>query len=146
VHRVVDDDSYRTAIDIWRNWAETNKGSYELLTLDYEPVPKSLTDASNAQNGGNAMQMPDGPWFWISYILETPPGMSQAEYDALQASFSQMVDSVGNAEGLPLFINDASFDQDPLATFSTYSELRQIKAKYDPDGFFAQKTGGWSFA
>lgn len=146
VHRVIDDDSYKTAIDAWRNWAETNKGSYELLTFDYEPVPKSLTDASNAQNGGNAMQMPEGPWFWISYILETPPGMPQAQYDAVQASFAKMVDSVGNAKDLPLFINDASFDQSPLATFSTYSRLQQIKAKYDPDGFFAQKTGGWSFA
>ncbi|EEA23660.1 hypothetical protein TMatcc_006744 [Talaromyces marneffei ATCC 18224] len=146
VHRVVDDDSYKIAINAWRNWAQRNKGYYELLTLDYEPVPKSLTDASNAQNGGNAMQMPDGPWFWISYILETPPSMSQADYDTVQASFAEMVDSVGNAEGLPLFINDASLDQNPLATFSTYSELQQIKAKYDPDAFFTQKTGGWSFA
>jgi FAD/FMN-containing dehydrogenase len=146
VHRVINDDSYKTAIVAWRNWAEANKGTYELLTFDYEPVPKSLTDASNSQNGGNAMQMPDGPWFWISYILETPPGMSQADYDAVQASFAEMVDSVDNAEDLPLFINDASFDQNPLATFSTYSELQQIKAKYDPDGFFAQRTGGWSLA
>lgn len=145
VHRVIDDDSYKTALDAWRNWAETNKGSYELLTFDYEPVPKSLTDASNAQNGGNAMQMPDGPWYWISYILETPPGMSQVDYDAVQTSFANMVDSVGNAKDLPLFVNDASFDQNPLATFSTYSDLQQIKAKYDPDGFFSQKTGGWSF-
>jgi FAD/FMN-containing dehydrogenase len=146
VHRVIDDDSHERAIGAWRDWAETNKGAYELLTFDYEPVPKSLTDASNAQNGGNAMQMPDGPWVWISYILETPQGMSQADYDAVQASFAKMVDSVGNAGGLPLFVNDAGFDQNPLATFSTYSELQQIKAKYDPDGFFAQKTGGWSFA
>lgn len=114
VHRVLDNNSYKIAIDAWRDWAETNKGSYELLTFDYEPVPKSLTDASNAQNGGNAMQMPDGPWFWISYNLETPPGMSRAEYDAVQASFAKMVDSVGNAEDLPLFMNDASFDQKPV--------------------------------
>lgn len=146
VHRVINDDSYETAISAWRDWAETNKGAYELLTFDYEPVPRSLTEASNSQNGGNAMQMPDGPWFWISYILETPPGMSQADYDAVQASFAKMVDYIGNSKDLPLFINDASFDQNPLATFSTYSDLQQIKAKYDPDGFFAQKTGGWSFA
>ncbi|KAH8701954.1 hypothetical protein BGW36DRAFT_394738 [Talaromyces proteolyticus] len=145
VHRVTD-DSYKTSIDAWRNWAETNKGRYELLSFDYEPVPQSLTDASNAQNGGNAMQMPDGPWFWISYILETPPGMSQVDYDAVQDSFRGMVDSVGNAEGLPLFINDASVDQNPLSSFSTYAELQKIKKKYDPDGFFVEKTGGWSFA
>jgi FAD binding domain len=145
VHQVTD-DSYKTALNAWRNWAESNKGRYKLLTFDFEPVPESLTEASNAQNGGNAMQMPPGPWYWISYILETPSLMSQVDYDAVQASFKEMVDSVGNAEGLPLFINDASVDQNPLATFSTFAELQEIQSKYDPDGFFAGKTGGWSFA
>ncbi|OKL58849.1 hypothetical protein UA08_05863 [Talaromyces atroroseus] len=145
VHQVTD-NSYKAALNAWRNWAETNKGRYELLTFDFEPVPESLTEASNAQNGGNAMQMPAGPWYWISYILETPPFMSQVDYDAVQTSFKEMVDSVGNADGLPLFINDASADQNPLSTFSTFAELQQIKNKYDPDGFFTGKTGGWSFA
>ncbi|KAH0389919.1 FAD-binding domain-containing protein, partial [Aureobasidium melanogenum] len=109
-------------------------------------VPKSLTDASNSQNGGNAMQMPDGPWFWLNFLLSTPPGISKTAYDQIQKSFRDMVNSVPNAEGLPLFINDASYDQNPLQTFSTYSRLRDIKRKYDPDGFFESYTGGWSFS
>lgn len=144
VHRV-NDDSYQTNLNQWREWAEAHKGTYELLSFNFEPVPKSLTDASNSQNGGNAMQMPDGPWFWISYILETLPGLPQAEYEATQASFREMVEASGNAEGLPLFINDASVDQNPLSTFSTFAKLQEIKRKYDPDNFFAEKTGGWSF-
>ncbi|KAJ5701804.1 hypothetical protein N7488_009352 [Penicillium malachiteum] len=120
-------------------------GKYELLSLDFQPVPKSLTDASKAQ-GGNAMQMPDGPYFWLNYLITTPSGMSDADYDAVQASYRDMVKETGNAEGLPLFINDATYDQNPLQTFSTFSKLQEIKKKYDPDSFFADYTGRWSFA
>jgi FAD/FMN-containing dehydrogenase len=144
VHRA-DTDEYKTAMDKWRDWGESNKGKYLLLSLDFQPVPKSLTDASKAQ-GGNAMQMPDGPWFWLNYLITTPPLMSGPDYDAVQSSFRDMVASTANAEGLPLFINDASHDQNPLSTFSTYAKLQEIKKKYDPDNFFADRTGGWSFA
>lgn len=142
----VDDDAYKTAFEAWSDWCDANKGSYRLSSLDYQPVPKSLTDASNSQNGGNAMQMPSGPWFWLNFLLTTPPGISQAEYDATQASFRDMVNSVPNTPGLPLFINDAAADQNPLQTFTTFERLQGIKQKYDPDGFFAEYTGGWSFA
>ncbi|KAH8691622.1 hypothetical protein BGW36DRAFT_304868 [Talaromyces proteolyticus] len=143
VHRI-GDGSYMTALNNWFNWAESNKGSYVLSSIDFQPIPRSLTDASKSQ-GGNAMQMPDGPWFWVNYLISTPPGMSQEDYNAAQASFRELVANTTNAEGLPLFINDASYDQNPLSTFSTYSKLQGIKKKYDPDNFFADYTGGWSF-
>ncbi|KAF2155429.1 FAD-binding domain-containing protein [Myriangium duriaei CBS 260.36] len=135
VHRV-DDKEYMQAFDVWSKWCDDNKGSYVLSSIDYQPIQRSLTDASKAQNGGNAMQMPDGPWFWLNFLLTTPRNISQAKYDAVQASFKNMVNSVPNAKGLPLFINDAA----------TYSRLQSIKKKYDPDNFFAKYTGGWSFA
>ncbi|KAK4609329.1 hypothetical protein CLAFUW4_14663 [Fulvia fulva] len=144
VHRV-NDQSYQQAFDAWEKWCETNKGKYILSSLDFQPIPKSLTDASKSQNGGNAMQMPDGPWFWLNYLISTPPTLTSSQYDAVQASFRDMVNSVPNAAGLPLFINDANYDQNPLKTFSTYSRLQKIKKNYDPDNFFAKYTGGWNF-
>lgn len=143
VHRP-ENGSYENALNKWRDWAESNKGKYTLLSLDFQPVPKSLTDASNAQ-GGNAMKMPDGPWFWLNYLITTPAGMSEADYKAVQTSYRDLVASTTNAEDLPLFINDANADQKPLHTFSTFSKLQEIKKKYDPDNFFADRTGGWSF-
>ncbi|KAJ5172051.1 hypothetical protein N7492_004644 [Penicillium capsulatum] len=139
-----EDGAQEKVLDTWRDWAESNKGKYALLSLDFQPVSRSLTDASQAQ-GGNAMQMPDGPWFWVNYLITTPPGMSEPDYKAVQTSYAKMVASTTNADGLPLFINDASQDQNPLHTFSTFSRLREIKRKYDPDNFFVDKTGGWSF-
>ncbi|KAI7978085.1 hypothetical protein EIK77_009625 [Talaromyces pinophilus] len=143
VHRI-GDGGYEAALSAWRTWAEDNKGDYVLTSLDFQPIPLSLTEASKSQ-GGNAMQMPDGPWFWVNYLLSSSPLLSSSEYDAIQASFRDMVASTRNAKGLPLFINDANKDQNPLTTFSTYSKLQGIKQKYDPDHFFSNYTGGWSF-
>jgi FAD/FMN-containing dehydrogenase len=143
-HHVVGDDSWKQTIATWEDWAAQQKGNYILTSLDWQPVPKSLTDASKAQ-GGNVMDMPDGPWMWFNYLVTTPSGMAQDDYDAIQASFKQLVESTQSTEGLPLFLNDAAYDQNPLKTFPTYSKLQATKKKYDPDGFFASKTGGWNF-
>ena len=146
VQRISETDHvYVDAFNAWSAWCEANKGSYILSSIDFQPIAESLTDASAAQ-GGNAMQMPPGPWIWLNFLISTPPGLSDEAYSDIQASFRDMVNSVPNAEGLPLFINDANYDQNPLKTFSTYKELQEIKSKYDPDGFFANYTGGWSFA
>lgn len=143
VHHI-EDDSYRTALETWRTWAENNKGSYIHAGFYLYPVPRSLTDASSSQ-GGNAMELPDGPWFWTAYDLATPPTLLESAYDAIQDSFGDMVKATTDAADLPLFLNEAAWDQYPLATFSTFDQLKEIKKKYDPQGFFANKTGGWSF-
>ncbi|CAO1614191.1 unnamed protein product [Parajaminaea phylloscopi] len=146
VHSIEGDD-YKTTYENWRNWAQDpkNKARYMLTSLDFQPVLRSLTDASKAQ-GGNAMDMPDGPWFWLNYLLTTPPTLSDAEYADIQESFKQLVEgSPGRDHSLPLFLNDAAYDQNPLTTFTTYPRLKGIKQKYDPDGFFTNYTGGWAF-
>jgi hypothetical protein len=78
-------------------------------------------------------------------LISTVSGLSQTDYDEVHAKFRDMVKNTTNAEGLPLFINDANYDQNPLSTFSTYSKLQGIKKRYDPDNFFTNYTGGWSF-
>ena len=140
------DKSYITAFETWDAWCQAHKGKYAYTSIDFQPIPKSLTDASAAANGGNAMQMPDGPWIWLNFVLSAIPGLNDAQYNALQDSFRAMVQSIPNAEGLPLFLNDANSDQDPLKTFSTYQRLQGIKKKYDPEEFFSNYTGGWSFS
>ena len=140
----IDDDSYLAVPARWQRWAEDHVGMWSLLSIDLQPIPKSLTDASKRQ-GGNAINLPDGPYYWLNYLISTPPTLSQAQYDAVQESFKQLVESTPSAKDLPLFLNDAHVDQNPLLTFSTYPRLKAIKQKYDPDGFFTKSTGGWAF-
>ncbi|KAK8035101.1 hypothetical protein PG993_010096 [Apiospora rasikravindrae] len=142
-HRI-EGNAYREVYDRYAAWADAHKGLYVYVSLNFYPVARSMTDASRAR-GGNVMQMPDGPWFWVNYILSTPPGMLPDLYDKVQASFRAMVEATPSATGLPLFLNEAAVDQRPLASFPTYRRLQQIKREYDADGFFTNKTGGWTF-
>ncbi|KAL4735929.1 hypothetical protein BDV11DRAFT_211642 [Aspergillus similis] len=129
----------------WVDWGNENKGKYLVTSMDIQPIPKSLTDASNSNFGGNAMQMPDGPWYWVNFLLMASSELSEEELEEANQSYKEMVESVPSTEGLPLFLNDASHDQNPLATFAGYQKLKEIKSKYDPDGFFSKRTGGWAF-
>ncbi|KAL3487211.1 hypothetical protein BJX62DRAFT_241243 [Aspergillus germanicus] len=138
-------DTLATLYAKWREWSDDNKGKYLLTSLDIQPVPKSLTDASNANFGGNAMQMPDGPWYWVNYLLTASPLLSDKALKEAQASFKELVEAVPHDEGLPLFINDATLDQNPLVTYGGYEKLKTLKAKVDGDGFFSTHTGGWAF-
>ncbi len=86
VHRI-GDGGYEAALNAWRTWAEDNKGSYVLTSLDFQPIPLSLTEASKFQ-GGNAMQMPDGPWFWVNYLLSSSPYSIELRVRCYSSQFS----------------------------------------------------------
>jgi FAD/FMN-containing dehydrogenase len=130
----------------YKDWSTKNKASYLVTSFDVEPVPQSLLDASTAQ-GGNAMDMKQlkGPFVWVNWLLTTSPLITDAQYNAIQASFKQAQEAVPSAKGYPLFINDAAYDQNALATYKTYTKLQAIKKQVDPDNFFGNYTGGWSF-
>ncbi|KAL4899455.1 hypothetical protein BDW74DRAFT_163452 [Aspergillus multicolor] len=129
----------------WVEWGNDNKGKYLLTSFDIQPIPKSLTDASNSNYGGNAMQMPDGPWYWVNYLLTASPLLGEKDLEEVNLSYKELVEAVPPTEGLPLFINDASHDQNPLTTYGGYAKLKEIKARYDPDRYFSNYTGGWAF-
>ncbi|KAL6228820.1 hypothetical protein BDW75DRAFT_250568 [Aspergillus navahoensis] len=99
-------NTFRVSVD----WGNENKGKYLLILIDVQPIPKSLTDVSNSNFGGNAMQMPDGLWFWVNFLLTVLLLLSTEELEEAIQSYKEMVESVPPAEGLPLFLNDASHD------------------------------------
>jgi len=47
----------------------------------------------------------------------------------------------------PTYSNDAMFDQQPYQTFgnNNYVKLKATQRKYDPNGFFATRTGGFKY-
>lgn len=48
----IDDDTYKQAYDQWRAWAQRPeiKSKYMLTSLDFQPVLRSLTDASKVRH------------------------------------------------------------------------------------------------
>ncbi|KAI5291537.1 hypothetical protein KEM54_003846 [Ascosphaera aggregata] len=130
--------------ELWNDWSEKHKGKYGLLELGIQPVSKHLTDASKNNHGGNAMEMVDGPYVWIEFLMGTLPGLPNDELTKLHESFKEMTETIKPAEGLPMFVNDAAKDQEALRTYGGFKKLQEIKKKYDPDGFFTNQTVGWS--
>lgn len=57
----LDGSKHLDILAAYRKFAAEFKGQYIFTTLDYQPVPKLLTDASKAE-GGNAIVLPDGPY------------------------------------------------------------------------------------
>jgi hypothetical protein len=47
---------------------------------------------------------------------------------------------------LPIFANDATWDQGVYRSYKDYEKLGQIQKKYDPNGFFSKRTNGWRFS
>jgi FAD/FMN-containing dehydrogenase len=81
---LITDDTYLTAIKAWEKWSDENKKHFKLTSIDFQPVPLSLTQASKEQ-GGNALNMPDGPWYWLNYLITSKAGMDSETYAATQA-------------------------------------------------------------
>lgn len=54
----------KEAIKNFREFAKEYKGVYDILSFDFQPVPKTLVEASR-RNGGNAQDSVDGPYVRI---------------------------------------------------------------------------------
>lgn len=84
-----------------------------------------------------------------TFSSPTPVGLSKAKYDAVQASFRDMVASVPSAKGLSLFLNDASHDQNPVEHLFAVWTPAGHQGQVRPGRMLCQVpdyTGGWSFA
>jgi hypothetical protein len=83
----------------WREWSAKNKGKYLLTLLNIQPNLKLLTNASNVYLSGNAMQMPDGPWYWVNYLLTALLLLLADNYKEVQDSFKELVVLFQRARG-----------------------------------------------
>lgn len=59
-YRLGDERAFET-LNAARQFSEEMKGLYSIGLLEFEPISKSLTDASRAA-GGNLLDLPDGPY------------------------------------------------------------------------------------
>ena len=82
-----------------------------------------------------------------NYAKTTYRGVKPTHYGGLGADD---VDVLGDAgleyqEYDPIFLNDAMYDQKPLQSYpvDNYARLLEAKARYDPHGFFTNRTGGY---
>ena len=81
------------------------------------------------------------------------PAISPGVVDYAKAKYAGVkpTNFVGGDEEVtsysPLFLNDAMYDQPVLQSYGegNNAALRAIQRKWDPEGFLAERTGGFKF-
>jgi hypothetical protein len=116
----------------------------------------SLIGKASAPLGGNALGLTDSDggrfitelsFLWVSdsttpSIYSTGSAMTTAFDADLQALLSTETDV---ETYLPLFINDAAFDQEVMQSLNGYSGFKALQKTVDPDSFFSKRTGGFKY-
>ncbi|KAF4121385.1 FAD/FMN-containing dehydrogenase [Geosmithia morbida] len=124
-----------------------------LCSADFQPFP-SVIGQHSQDSGGNAMGISGRDPHRI--ILELQCAWdSETDDDIFQGASRDMVRWLeakvadwtfdGEEPYLPLFMNDAAWDQNVTGTYSRYAEFKQIQKAVDPTGFFPTRGGGFVY-
>ncbi|CEH17212.1 fad binding domain-containing protein [Ceraceosorus bombacis] len=141
----VGSDREQTLVNNFKVWSKEHVGQYILATVDYQPIAKSITDASRAA-GGNALGGPEGPYIFVNMLLAFDPNLAADKQEALRASWDKLTNSIPHDEDIPKFLNDAGFRQNILQSYEQYPLMQATSRKYDPTGLFVKNQPGPNFS
>ncbi|UNI20885.1 hypothetical protein JDV02_006934 [Purpureocillium takamizusanense] len=141
---------------------------FRLMSFAVQPMPRGIVKASRDTGGPNALSMEpeQGDRVWVEYDVAW---LSPLCDQRCPKSFETLVQSVHdlhveNYSGIPptnykegdvdfisynpIFMNDAMHGQDVLRSYgnATYDRLKATHEAYDPEGFFAERQGGFKFS
>ncbi|RMD39443.1 hypothetical protein DV735_g5688, partial [Chaetothyriales sp. CBS 134920] len=139
-----------------------------IVSVAFQPLPHQLAAASAAAPAApNTLGLnPDyGDLIWMEYdiswllpttddaALEFLTNLPEPTLEYAHSTYggipptNYISGDVETTSYNPIFLNDATFNQDPLGSYGqeTYARLAAIQKARDPNGFFSQRTGGWKF-
>ncbi|KAI1328427.1 hypothetical protein F5Y16DRAFT_369022 [Xylariaceae sp. FL0255] len=121
------------ALDVY-NATGANQ-SFVIQHIGTNLINKSL------EEGGNPMNIPTGPQQWWTTIADWTDEKDDALVRSVSVETTKQWETLGSERGLNLsfiFMNDASRDQNPLASYgaSSLSRLNEIAALYDVKAVF----------
>lgn len=139
--------------DHWRNTTQSVIGVSGIIgSLAFQPMPKSIARKA-VELGGDMIDLDDNVdriimefnySYWLSNDNEQMDSATQRLYKGMEDLINEFTQSGHLPEAyLPLFMNDGYFRQDYFGRLRTTGFARQVRGQYDPDGFFAQRTGGY---
>ncbi|KAF2646814.1 FAD-binding domain-containing protein [Massarina eburnea CBS 473.64] len=139
----VDVELYNDVYEFWKPKAQAvHNATGANVTFVFQPVPKSVAAASE-EKGGNPMGITAEDQMWWSTTLDWTDAADDDTVRGLSIETTDKWEELGKARGsyLPhLFMNDASRDQNPLASYGeeNLQKLKDIAAKYDPTQLFQE--------
>lgn len=125
-------------------------------SVDFQPLPKTVGRMSQA-SGGNAMGLTDQDPDRL--ILEIQCAWGSAKDDetlmGISRDLTSWLDTVVPEwlseqqqpldTYLPLFMNDASADQNVTGSYRGYEKFKTLQLQYDPQGTLRARTGGFKY-
>ncbi|KJZ71392.1 hypothetical protein HIM_09233 [Hirsutella minnesotensis 3608] len=161
-------DHFQKVLESTTDEALTDLVDLRLLTFAVQPIPRGIAQASLEMGGGNALGLaPEhGDRVWVEYDIawasplcdeKCPDFLRQTADSVLNlhkrnyAGISPTNYIEGDIDFLsynPIFMNDAMSDQKVLKSYGdeVYQRLKVIHKKYDPEGFFSTRQGGFHFS
>ncbi|KAH7350326.1 hypothetical protein BKA66DRAFT_516480 [Pyrenochaeta sp. MPI-SDFR-AT-0127] len=137
----VDVELYKDVYEFWRPKAQAvHDATGANLSFVFQPVPKSIAE-EGSKNGGNAMGIPMEDQMWWDTSMDWFDAADDDTVRGLAIETTNKWEELGRARGsyLPFkFLNEASRDQNPLASYGgeNLQRLQEIAAKYDPMQLF----------
>ncbi|CAE6428479.1 unnamed protein product [Rhizoctonia solani] len=140
---------YKQLFDLWHSTAtDLNSTSGWFSAMAFQPVSNSMIRASS-EKGGNVLGLEPAADplivanYQFTWALNTDDKKVYATIDKLMTDSTDIAKSQ-NRLAQYLYLNYASFDQQPLQSYgSTQLDfLREVKAKYDPNRVFEKLSRG----
>jgi hypothetical protein len=141
---------------VYDNWRNTTEGVIAVPgmigSIALQPIPKMLARKAR-ESGGDLIDLDDEVGrimleYNYSYLFATDDAkmdvVTQKLYTGTRDVVMQSTASGKLPEAyLPLFANNGYYRQDYFGRLRTADFARTVRDQYDPDGFFAGRTGGF---
>ncbi|KAF2014433.1 FAD-binding domain-containing protein [Aaosphaeria arxii CBS 175.79] len=143
----VDAQLYKDVYAFWRQQADAVHNSTGAnMTFTLQPVPPNLA-REGSRKGGNPMGVPKEAHQWWTTLVDWTRAEDDDAVRAVPIATEQKWVELSKARGLHvpyLFLNDASRDQNPLASYgaANLQRMRTIAKKYDPGEVFQKLQNG----
>ncbi|KAH7117579.1 putative 6-hydroxy-D-nicotine oxidase [Dendryphion nanum] len=153
----IDPDLYLAVFETWKKEAAAaHETSGCNMTFVLQHIPKNVVDVGAARSGNPLGLEPISQQWWTT-LLDWQDSAHDDVVRGAAIATSKKWEELGKARGshLPfLYMNDASRDQNPLASYGSENleRLRRVARKYDPqsifqclqnNGFLLAKVDGW---
>ncbi|PVH97244.1 FAD-binding domain-containing protein [Periconia macrospinosa] len=148
---------YAEISDKWHNITSHHFTNLLHLTsecsIDFQPMP-SVVGQQSQRAGGNAMGLNGNDSDRI--LLEIQCLWASKEDDTTMYALSRDLtdwlesrlpgwEASGNEQYNPLFMNDATDDQNVTGSYRDYAKFKALQKSADPEGFFRVRAGGFKY-
>ncbi|OTB15927.1 hypothetical protein K445DRAFT_317556 [Daldinia sp. EC12] len=140
----IDAQLYKEVHAFWREKAlAVREATGANQTFTIQPVPRNVA-IQGEQKGGNPMNILKENHGWWTTIVDWNNEKDDDLVRSVSIQTSEKWKQLGDERGLSvpfLFMNDASRDQNPLASYGTenVNKLKQISQKYDASQLFQKQ-------